>query len=137
MNTFQLRIVATDGIFFEGRARSIIIPAIDGEVEILANHEDMVIAVDSGEVRFQVKDEKEWHAAVVGSGFIQIINNRALLLVQSCERPEDIDAVRAEEARLRAEEQMRQKMSIQEYYRNKALLSRAMSRLKVASKYKH
>ena len=62
------------------------------------------------------------------------MNNRASVLVNTAERPEDIDVKRAEEARERAEEQLRQKQSIQEYYRSKASLARAMSRLKVGKK---
>ncbi len=43
------------------------------------------------------------------------MNNRASVLVNTAERPEDIDVKRAEEAKERAEEQLRQKQSIQEY----------------------
>ena len=68
---------------------------------------------------------------VTGTGFAQIINNRAMVIVDTCESPEEIDVRRAEEAKERAQEQLRQKQSIQEYYRSKASLARAMSRLKV------
>ena len=68
-------------------------------------------------------------------GFVQIINNRVTLLVETAERPEDIDARRAREAQERAMEQMRQKQSIQEFHHSQASLARAMSRLKATSKY--
>ena len=71
---------------------------------------------------------------VTGTGFAQIINNRAMVIVDTCESPEEIDMRRAEEAKERAQEQLRQKQSIQEYYRSKASLARAMSRLKVGKK---
>jgi len=48
------------------------------------------------------------------------------------ERPEDIDVKRAEEAKERAEEQLRQKQSIQEYYLSQASMARAMTRLKAS-----
>ena len=50
--------------------------------------------------------------------------------METAESPEEIDIRRAEEAKERALEQLRQKQSIQEYYRSSASLSRAMSRLK-------
>lgn len=53
--------------------------------------------------------------------------------MDTCESPEDIDVRRAKEAKERAEEQLRQKQSIQEYYRSKASLARAMERLKASS----
>jgi len=61
------------------------------------------------------------------------MNNRATVIVDTCESPEDIDVRRAKEAKERAEEQLRQKQSIQEYYRSKASLARAMERLKASS----
>ncbi len=54
-----------------------------------------------------------------------------MIYVQACERPEDIDKRRAEEAKLRAEERMRQKNSMQEYRRSKLALARAIARLRI------
>ena len=52
------------------------------------------------------------------------------MLADSVERPEDIDLKRAQEAKERAKEQLRQKQSIREYHLSKAALARAMARLK-------
>ena len=109
------------------------IPTIDGEKGILAHHENMVIAVEIGELRFR-KPDGEWVTAVVSKGFAEIVNNRASVLVNTAERPEDIDVKRAEEAKERAEEQLRQKQSMQEYYMSKASLARAMTRLSATNK---
>ena len=100
---------------------------------VLAHHEDMVIAIDEGEMRFQPEGTDNWEYAVVGMGFVEIVNNRVTLLVETAERPEEIDVARAREAKERAEEQMRQKQSIREYYHSRASLSRAMARLKGTS----
>ena len=120
-------------MFYSGRCRSIIVPEYDGQKEILAHHEDMVIAVNDGEMRFQPEGSDNWEYAVVGIGFVEIVNNRVTLLVESAERPEEIDVARAREAKERAEEQMRQKQSIHEYYHSRASLARAMARLKATS----
>ena len=134
-NTFFLKIIAANRVFYQGRVRSVIIPEFDGQKEILAHHEDMVIAVDEGEMKFQEENSTEWIHAVIGIGFIQIINNRVTLLVETAEKPEEIDILRAQEAKERAMEQLRQKQSIQEYYHSSTSLARAMTRLKVTSKY--
>ncbi|SEI53646.1 F-type H+-transporting ATPase subunit epsilon [Lachnospiraceae bacterium A10] len=136
-STYYAKIIAADGVFFKGQVRSLIIPEIDGEKEILAHHEDMVIAVYDGELRFQEEEGAEWRRAVVGRGFLEIANNRVTLLVESAERPEDIDIARAKAAKERAEEQLRQKQSVQEYYHSSASLARAMARLKATSGGKH
>ena len=121
--TFYLKIIASDGVFFEGRVRQIIIPAPDGAKGIMANHEDMLIAVDIGLAKVELP-EGEWQ------GFAEIVNNRVTLIVETAEKPEDIDLRRAEEQKERAEEQLRQKQSIQEYYHSQASLARAMNRLR-------
>ena len=122
-NTFYLKVIAANRVFYSGRCRSIIVPEFDGQKEILAHHEDMVIAVDEGEMRFQPEGSDNWEYAVVGMGFVEIVN----------EHPEEIDIARAREAKERAEEQLRQKQSIQEYYHSRASLARAMTRLKATS----
>ena len=124
--TFKLEIVTPDRYFFKGQAESLILPAIDGLYGVEAGHEPVVTAVEAGELRF--KTEGQWQLAAVGQGFAEI------LLVSSAERPEEIDARRAEAAKERAEEYLRQKQSVQEYYRSKAALARAMARLKIKKK---
>ena len=132
MNTFLLNVTACDRVFFEGYCRQVILPLEDGEKGIQAHHENMVFAVEIGEIR--ITDETgEEIVGVTGTGFAQIINNRAMVIVDTCESPEEIDVRRAEEAKERAQEQLRQKQSIQEYYLSQASMARAMTRLKATS----
>ena len=132
-NTFYLKIISANRVFYSGRCRSLIVPEYDGQKEILAHHEDMVIAIDDGEMRFQPEGSENWEYAVVGMGFVEIVNNRVTLLVETAERPEEIDVARAREAKERAEEQLRQKQSIHEYYPSRASLASAMARLKATA----
>ena len=131
MDTFGLKIIASDKVFYEGRCRNLIIPAPDGEVGLLPHHENMVIAIEVGIARMEVEAGK-WNEIAVGTGFAEIVNNRVRLLVDTAEKPEDIDVRRAQEQKERAEEQMRQKRSIQQYYHTQASLARAMNRLRLA-----
>ena len=109
------------------------LPGDDGERTVLAHHADSIISIREGELRFRDVEEN-WHEAIVGLGFAEMINNRLTILVDTAERPEDIDRKRAEEAKARAEEQLRQKQSMQEYYMSKASLARAMTRLSATNK---
>ena len=133
MAYFRLSIIASDHIFYEGKARVLVIPASDGEKAIMAHHEEMIIAVKIGALRFE-KEDGTWQEAVVSSGVAQIANNRVLVLVDSAERPEDIDEKRAQAAAERAKEELRQKRSIQEYKISQAALARALNRLKEKQK---
>ena len=129
MDTFGLKIIASDRVFYIGRCRKLILPAPDGKMGILP--ENMVIAISVGDARMEI-EEGSWVDIAVGAGFAEVVNNRVTILVDTAERPEEIDVRRAEEAKERAEEQLRQKQSLQEYYRTQASLARAMNRLKVS-----
>lgn len=135
MNTFSLKVIACDRIFFDGRCRQVILPLFDGKMAIQAHHENMIVAVEIGEIEIDEEDGTR-KTGICGTGVAQIINNRATVIVDTCEAPEEIDLRRAEEAKLRAQEQLRQKQSIQEYYRSRASLARAMERLAAGSKKK-
>lgn len=137
MNTFGLKIIASDKVFYDGRCGIIIVPGLDGEVAVMAHHANMVIATKVGEVRFRTTENEEWRQAIVGIGFVHIANNRVTMLVDTAERPEDIDEVRARQALERAQEQLRQKLSIQEYHVSQASLARAMTRLRKSGRQHH
>lgn len=131
--TFQLEIIACDRSFYTGICEFLVFPGLDGERGILANHEAMVTCVGAGELRFLY--DGIWQHAVVSAGFVQVTPERVVLLADTVERPEEIDHNRAMEAKLRAQEQLRQKLSIKEYYNTKAALNRAMARLKIKNKH--
>ncbi len=135
MSTFRLKIISSSRIFYNGPCHCLIIPALDGEKAVLAHHEEMIIAVKSGEMRMKASEDGEWGYAVIGQGFCQIANNRATLLADSVERPEEVDANRAKEALERAQERMRQKQSIQEFHMTQSAIARALVRLKETEKF--
>ena len=72
-HTFGLEIIASDKTFYRGRGKILVLPAKDGEKAILANHEDMIIAIVPGVLRFETEDGEKQEAAVSG-GFAEVIN---------------------------------------------------------------
>ena len=72
----------------------------------------------------------------MGDGIAEVTPAYVMVLVDSAERPEDIDKNRAEAARIRAEERLQHQKSMHEYYQSQIALQRAMQRLQAASKYK-
>ena len=131
--TFHLEIIASDRVFFVGETEHLVINAIDGLLGIMAGHEPLVTALPTGELKYMVNGK--WQYAAISEGFIEVMPDHAIILADNCELPEEIDIKRAEEARARAEERLRQKQSIKEYYQTQAALNRAMNRLKVSQKH--
>lgn len=132
--TFYLEIIASDRPFFAGDCEQLSFPGMDGEFGILANHQSMVTCLKAGELRFKV--DGEWRYAAVSDGFVRVMPDSTVLIADAVELPGEIDIKKAEEEKVRAEEKLRQKQSIKEYYQTQAELNRAMNRLKVTSKYR-
>jgi F-type H+-transporting ATPase subunit epsilon len=132
--TFGLQVISVNGVFYDGRAQEIILPCEDGELAILAEHEEMILAIMDGVIKIK-KPDGEWLYGVVSLGSVQVANNRCIVIVNTVERPEDIDKRRAQEAYEFAMEHLQQKQSIKEYKKSQAGLARALTRLKAASKY--
>ena len=133
MNTFSLKVIACDKVFYDGRCAQVVLPLHDGLKAIQAHHENMVFAVEVGEIRI-LEENGNTIYGVTGTGFAQIINNRATVIVDTCESPEEIDVRRAQEAKERAEERIALQTSRKEYYRGQMAMARAMTRLKIKEK---
>ncbi|MFR5876992.1 MAG: FoF1 ATP synthase subunit delta/epsilon [Eubacterium sp.] len=135
MNTFKLKVVASNKVFFDGECQQLVLPLADGGLKgFLANHENVVAPIEFGEMKITPADG-EIIEAFIGSGFIEYFDNEANVVCISAELPDEIDARRAHEAKERAQEKLRQKQSIYEYHQSQADLSRAMERLKVKSRH--
>ena len=134
MNSFILNITASSGEFYQGSCESMVLPVKDGVYGVQAGHSPVLVAIHMGMLKFTVVGETR--EILVGDGIAEVTPTFVLLLVDSAERPEDIDKNRAEAARIRAEERLQHKQSMHEYYQTKIALDRAMQRLQTAAKYK-
>ena len=134
-NTFKCHIYEADSTFFDGEIVSLVVPTIDGAYGVMANHRNIVLAIVPGICHFKHPDGTVEYAAV-SEGMMTVEGNDVVLLVDSAERPDEIDAERAKQAEIAAIEARLQKKSIEEYYIAEASLKRAMSRLKLANRKK-
>lgn len=134
MNEFDLTILEADSNFYEGKCISMIVPTTEGLFGIQAHHENMIAALEIGEIKYTLPDGTEYHAAVSG-GILKVENNTVLILADSVEDVAEIDEKRA----LREEEETRQaileKKSIEEYKIAQARMARIINRLKLKKKY--
>ena len=133
MNKFMLNITASSGEFYQGDCENLVLPIGDGVYGVQAGHNPVLVALHMGLMHFTVNGEE--HEVLVGDGIAEVTPTFVLLLVDSAERPEDIDRNRAEAARIRAAERLQHKQSMHEYYQTKIALDRAMQRLQTAAKY--
>ena len=130
----RVTIVTGDCLVYQGVARRVVAPAVNGQIAILPGHLTLLAALEPGEMIVRRGDEEEGAAIdlAIGGGFLEVRDDEVIVLVDSAERAEEIDVARAEEARLRALEAMRQYRGTPEYAAAVRALSRSRARLKVA-----
>ena len=128
---FNLKILTPEREFFSGDVEGVTADAPDGSVMILADHAPFIMPVKIGKIG--VKQDDRWDFSVNTEGFLEVRNDGVVIFVQACEHPDEIDARRAEEAKRRAEEHLRQRQSMSEYKQSKVALARAMARLQMGA----
>ncbi len=132
MKTFNLRISAIRRDFYTGPCESLVFTTLDGMVGILADHVPTVYAVSAGELRFTINGETQ--VLAVGDGMARVAGDKVTILVDFAELASEIDAVRAKDAKERAEAQILAQQDARTVAHAEAALSRAMARLKVVQK---
>lgn len=132
-STFFLHVIAAEKIFYEGYAQCLVVNTVDGLTSFLSHHCQAMVAVSPGELAIK-KPDGSWIRVVAGVGSMVFANNRATVLVETCETQEELDVRRAKEALERAQERMRQKQSLREYKMSQAAMARALSRLRFKDK---
>lgn len=104
-NLFRLQIVTPDRIFFEGDADFIELRTTEGEIGILKGHIPLTTIIAPGVLKITKGGEVK--EAALLSGFLEILQDKVVILAESCEWPEEIDLNRANEAKIRAERRLK------------------------------
>lgn len=134
VSKIKFKIITPEKTVFEDEVEQVTLPVENGEVTILPNHRNYIAALRAGEAMVK-KDGQEIHLAVAG-GFIEFAKNTLVVLADRAERAEEIDLARAEEARKRAEELKKEKITdSEEYARVASMVEKEMARIKVAKKH--
>ena len=129
MKAFHIEIVTPDGLEYSGEVESLLVRTDDGDVEILAGHTDLLASVGTGRVRIIENGKKRFGS--VNGGFLSVKNKQVKLCAITFEFADQIDLPRAESAKLRAEEALKNAKSNREIDVAKAKLLRAISRINV------
>lgn len=133
---FRVNVVTPDGLIYSHRSSIIDMRAVDGQRAIMYNHTPILTPLAIGDVKVKRSREmsnKVDHIAVNG-GYIEFSNNTATVIADSAERARNIDVSRAEAAKKRAEQHMkeaREKHDTRSFERAEIALKRATNRISV------
>ena len=110
----------------------VVAPGSEGEMGILPRHAPLITSLQEGVMRVKRAAGREEVLAIHG-GFMEVLPDQVTVLADAAERAEEIDLARAEEARQRAEELMKQRREDKvDYVRVETALRRSLVRLKIA-----
>ena len=103
---FSVSVVTPEGAAFDGEAELLIVPGAAGEIGVLARHAPLVAMLKAGSTRVHLGDGQIQEFAT-GPGFFQVLEDRAIALVDDAVSAREIDHERAqrqlEEARAELE----------------------------------
>ncbi len=131
-DSFQLEIVTPEKMVVRAAAEELQIPARSGYLGILPGHAPLITELAVGEITYRADGGTQCLA--VAWGFAEVLPDKVTILAETCERPEEIDAKRALEARQRAEQRLKGASPETDYPRAIDALQRAETRLQVAEK---
>jgi len=110
----------------------VVAPGIMGQLGILPHHAPLMTMLEPGELRIK-KGGGEIPLAI-GGGFLEVLQNRVTILADAAEYAGEIDIARAEEAKRRAQEQLKARLPGADLAGAEATLRRSLTRIKVAEK---
>lgn len=136
MKKFSLKIVTPEKVLFEDQVLQVSVSTTMGQITILPHHLPLVSQLAPGEVVVRYNGNDESLMAVSG-GIVEVLPDQVVILADTAERAEDIDEARAEEARQKAEELLKEKITDAEQFAAfSAMMEKELARLRVARKYK-
>ena len=133
MATFKLEIVTAERMIYSDDVSAVIAWGVDGQLGILPHHAPLMTMLQPGDLIIRKDKEEEEYLAISG-GFLEVRPDKVIILADACERVDEIDIARAEEAKRRAQETMKAAPLTAEAASAEAALRRSLARLKVAER---
>jgi len=130
--TFRLEIVTAERLVFSEDIDALVAWGVEGQLGILPHHAPLMTMLQPGDLMIRKNKEEEYLA--ISGGFLEVRPDKVIILADACERVDEIDIARAEEAKKRAQETMRSAPLSVDAGVAEAALRRSMARLKAAQK---
>ena len=128
----RLQIVSADRSLVNEQVDEVEIPGSDGYFGVLPGHTPLLALLGAGELWYRQGQEK--HYLVIAFGFAEVQPDAVTILAQIAEKADDIDIVRAEAARKRAEERLNKPDMQMDFERARIAMLKSLIRLQVATR---
>jgi F-type H+-transporting ATPase subunit epsilon len=129
--SIDLHIVTPERLLVREQVDEVEIPGAEGYFGVLPGHTPLLADLAVGELWYRKGQEKTYLA--IAYGFVEVLPDRVTVLARIAEKAEEIDVLRAEEAKRRAEERLREYTKDIDYDRARMALMKSLARLQVVS----
>lgn len=126
-NTFILKIITPERLFFEGEAEMVEFNTTEGQIGVYKNHVPTTVIISPGILTITMPDEEK--EAALHAGFVEILQDQVTILAEAVEWPDEIDENRAKSAKERAERRLQEKEAGIDEDRAQIALMRALTRI--------
>jgi F-type H+-transporting ATPase subunit epsilon len=131
MAAIKLEVVTAEGAVYSGDVEKVVVPGVEGQLGILPHHAPLMTMLEPGELICVAGEGGEELCLAISGGFLEVRPDRVIVLADAAERAEDIDIARAEEAKRRAQERLKQHVPEVDHFRAEAAMRRALARIQV------
>jgi F-type H+-transporting ATPase subunit epsilon len=128
-NTLKLEIVTPEARTYSDDVEMVTLPGVEGEMGIYPQHVPLMTQLVPGEITVR-KDGRDFYLAV-GDGFVEVTGERVAVLTDMAMPFDQIDEVKAEEARRRAEARLAEHVDDAEAALVQVSLANALAQLNV------
>ncbi|MEW9094805.1 MAG: ATP synthase F1 subunit epsilon [Clostridiaceae bacterium] len=129
MALFSLKVVTSNGIFFDEEVDMAIVRCVNGDIGILKGHAPLISLIGIGKLK--IKQNGKIKEAAIAGGYIEVNKEDVLIVCDAIEWPNEIDIERVKEAKKRAEERLRNPDGI-DVARAEVALKKAINRINTA-----
>ncbi len=135
MNTIRVDVVSAEELIFSGDAKFVALPGEGGELGILPKHTPLITRIKPGSVRIETADGKEEFVFVAG-GLLEVQPDHVTVLSDTAVRGQDLDEQKANEAKLAAEEALKNAKSELDFARASSELAIMAAQIAALRKYR-
>jgi F-type H+-transporting ATPase subunit epsilon len=128
VSTIHVDVVSAETSIFSGEAKFVALPGEVGELGVYPRHTPLITRIKPGAVRIEKADGSEEFVFVAG-GILEVQPNVVTVLADTAIRGKDLDEAKAEDARKKAEEALRNNDATIDYAAAQAELASAVAQL--------
>ena len=137
-NKLQLSIVTPERLVLNEEVDQVNVPGVEGDLGILSDHAPILTTMRPGRFSYELLGEKgkETTHMIISGGYLEVTDNRVIVLAEAVEFLDEIDKERAKASLVKAEEALANAdLSDDEFTEAQDRLFRAIARLEPSETY--